>query len=174
LRNNDDDVAGRRRQFRHSSGRLLLSAVVVASGAACINDALSSSLAIPEEMIHRGMTKTAQLAIARGLAAQAKGAGVTVNLVMPRHPIRKHRRFRQERVAGSHSDAGAEHLSSKRCDRFPSSAASSRRMKSARLVAFLASSLAAATTVPRRTEGGTIPTIALGRSTTFRAAAFSG
>lgn len=42
-----------------------------------------SSLVIPEEMIHYGTTKTAQLAIARGLATQTKGTGVTVNSVMP-------------------------------------------------------------------------------------------
>jgi NAD(P)-dependent dehydrogenase (short-subunit alcohol dehydrogenase family) len=34
-------------------------------------------------MIHYGMTKTAQLAIARGLAASTKGTRVTVNSVLP-------------------------------------------------------------------------------------------
>jgi NAD(P)-dependent dehydrogenase (short-subunit alcohol dehydrogenase family) len=42
-----------------------------------------SGLQIPVEMIHYGMTKTAQLAIARGLAERAKGTGVTVNSVLP-------------------------------------------------------------------------------------------
>src|SRR5712692_4146519 len=38
---------------------------------------------IPAEMIHYGMTKTAQLAIARGLAESVAGSGVTVNSVLP-------------------------------------------------------------------------------------------
>lgn len=45
--------------------------------------ASESALVVPGEMIHYGMTKTAQLAIARGLAEQTRGTGVTVNSVMP-------------------------------------------------------------------------------------------
>jgi len=42
-----------------------------------------SGLNIPVEMIHYGFTKTAQLAISRGLAKRAAGTGVTVNAVLP-------------------------------------------------------------------------------------------
>ncbi len=42
-----------------------------------------SALNIPEEMIHYGMTKTAQLAISRGLAELTKGTNVTVNSILP-------------------------------------------------------------------------------------------
>lgn len=42
-----------------------------------------SALNIPPEMIHYGFTKTAQLAIARGLAEMTAGTGVTVNSVLP-------------------------------------------------------------------------------------------
>ena len=42
-----------------------------------------SGLNIPVEMIHYGMTKTAQLAISRGLAETTAGTGVTVNAVLP-------------------------------------------------------------------------------------------
>src|SRR5947209_12276708 len=42
-----------------------------------------SGLQIPAEMIHYGMTKTAQIAIARGLAETCAGTGVTVNAVLP-------------------------------------------------------------------------------------------
>ena len=42
-----------------------------------------SGLNIPPEMIHYGFTKTAVLAIARGLAKRAAGTGVTVNSVLP-------------------------------------------------------------------------------------------
>jgi len=42
-----------------------------------------SAIHIPEEMIHYGMTKTAQLAVSRGLAELTKGTNVTVNSVLP-------------------------------------------------------------------------------------------
>jgi NAD(P)-dependent dehydrogenase (short-subunit alcohol dehydrogenase family) len=42
-----------------------------------------SAIQIPAEMIHYGMTKTAQLAISRGLAETTAGTGVTVNSVLP-------------------------------------------------------------------------------------------
>jgi NAD(P)-dependent dehydrogenase (short-subunit alcohol dehydrogenase family) len=42
-----------------------------------------SALQIPAEMIHYGVTKTAQVALARGLAETVAGTGVTVNSVLP-------------------------------------------------------------------------------------------
>lgn len=42
-----------------------------------------SGLQIPGEMIHYGMTKTAQIAIARGLAEITAGTNITVNTVLP-------------------------------------------------------------------------------------------
>ena len=42
-----------------------------------------SALQIPVEMIHYGMTKTAQIAIARGVAESLVATGVTVNSVLP-------------------------------------------------------------------------------------------
>ncbi|KAA6440941.1 SDR family oxidoreductase [Dyadobacter flavalbus] len=42
-----------------------------------------SAVNIPEEMIHYGTTKTAQLAISRGLAELTKGTSVTVNSILP-------------------------------------------------------------------------------------------
>ena len=42
-----------------------------------------SGLNIPKEMIHYGMTKTAQLALSRGLAEMVANTGVTVNAVLP-------------------------------------------------------------------------------------------
>lgn len=42
-----------------------------------------SAVYIPPEMIHYGMSKTAQLAVARGLAELTAGSGVTVNSVLP-------------------------------------------------------------------------------------------
>ena len=42
-----------------------------------------SGIQIPVEMIHYGTTKTAQLAVSRGLAETCAGTGVTVNAVLP-------------------------------------------------------------------------------------------
>ncbi len=42
-----------------------------------------SGLQIPAEMIHYGTTKTAQLAVSRGLAETCAGTNVTVNSVLP-------------------------------------------------------------------------------------------
>lgn len=42
-----------------------------------------SGVFIPDEMIHYGMTKTAQIAVGRGLAELTKGTNVTVNSILP-------------------------------------------------------------------------------------------
>lgn len=42
-----------------------------------------SAVFIPDEMIHYGMTKAAQLAVSRGMAELTKGTNVTVNSILP-------------------------------------------------------------------------------------------
>lgn len=42
-----------------------------------------SAVQIPKEMVHYGMTKTAQLAVSRGIAESVAGTGITVNAVLP-------------------------------------------------------------------------------------------
>ena len=42
-----------------------------------------SGLHIPVEMVHYGVTKTAQIALARGIAETVAGTGITVNSVLP-------------------------------------------------------------------------------------------
>src|ERR1700723_1453222 len=41
-----------------------------------------SGVQIPAEMVHYGMTKTAQIAVARGIAESCAGTGITVNSVL--------------------------------------------------------------------------------------------
>ena len=42
-----------------------------------------SAIQIPAEMVHYGMTKTAQIAVSRGLAETVAGTGITVNSILP-------------------------------------------------------------------------------------------
>jgi NAD(P)-dependent dehydrogenase (short-subunit alcohol dehydrogenase family) len=67
-----------------------------------------SALQIPTEMIHYGVTKTAQLAVARGLAETLTGTGVTVNSVLP-GPTRSEgvTQFLAELAAARGGDAAA-------------------------------------------------------------------
>ena len=59
-------------------------------------------------MIHYGVTKTAQIALARGLAETTAGTGVTVNSVLP-GPTRSEgvERFVQDMAKGQGGDTGA-------------------------------------------------------------------
>jgi NAD(P)-dependent dehydrogenase (short-subunit alcohol dehydrogenase family) len=41
-----------------------------------------SAVQIPPEMVHYGMTKTAQVAVARGIAESVAGSGITVNSIL--------------------------------------------------------------------------------------------
>jgi NAD(P)-dependent dehydrogenase (short-subunit alcohol dehydrogenase family) len=65
-----------------------------------------SGLNIPVEMVHYGVTKTAQIALARGLAETTAGTGVTVNSVLP-GPTRSEgvERFVQDLAKGQGTDA---------------------------------------------------------------------
>ena len=63
--------------------RLCLPAMKRANWGRIIFISSESALQIPAEMIHYGMTKTAQIAVARGLAESLAGSGITVNSVLP-------------------------------------------------------------------------------------------
>jgi NAD(P)-dependent dehydrogenase (short-subunit alcohol dehydrogenase family) len=121
-----------------------------------------SSLVIPEEMIHYGMTKTAQLAIARGLAAQTKSTGVTVNSVMP-GPTRSEGivDFVKSVLPDAKSDEEAEQLFFEKMRPLSLIRRFIEADEIGAMVAFLASPLAAATNgAAIRAEGGIVPTIA--------------
>ena len=63
--------------------RLYLPAMRRANWGRIIFISSESAVQIPAEMIHYGMTKTAQLAVSRGLAEAVAGTGITVNSVLP-------------------------------------------------------------------------------------------
>lgn len=63
--------------------RLCLPAMRRANWGRIIFISSESALQIPVEMIHYGMTKTAQLAVSRGLAEAVAGTGITVNSILP-------------------------------------------------------------------------------------------
>ena len=63
--------------------RLYLPAMKRANWGRIIFISSESAIQIPPEMIHYGMTKTAQLAVSRGLAEAVAGSGITVNSILP-------------------------------------------------------------------------------------------
>ncbi len=63
--------------------RAYLPAMVAAGWGRVVFISSESGLNIPKEMVHYGMTKTAQLAVSRGLAESVANTGVTVNAVLP-------------------------------------------------------------------------------------------
>jgi NAD(P)-dependent dehydrogenase (short-subunit alcohol dehydrogenase family) len=63
--------------------RLYLPAMRKANWGRIIFISSESALQIPPEMIHYGVTKSAQIALARGIAEAVAGTGITVNSVLP-------------------------------------------------------------------------------------------
>ena len=63
--------------------RLFLPAMKRANWGRIIFISSESAVQIPAEMIHYGVTKTAQLAVSRGLAEAVAGSGITVNSILP-------------------------------------------------------------------------------------------
>lgn len=63
--------------------RLYLPGMVLRNWGRIVFISSESGVQIPSEMVHYGMTKTAQLALSRGIAESVAGTGVTVNSVLP-------------------------------------------------------------------------------------------
>jgi NAD(P)-dependent dehydrogenase (short-subunit alcohol dehydrogenase family) len=125
--------------------------------------ASESALMIPGEMVHYGMTKTAQLSIARGLAEQTRGTGVTVNSILP-GPTRSEGIVGFIRSVVDNKDAPEAEREAEFFAKFRPTSLIRRLIEAeevASMVAYLASPLAAVTNgAAIRVEGGLIPTIA--------------
>jgi NAD(P)-dependent dehydrogenase (short-subunit alcohol dehydrogenase family) len=122
-----------------------------------------SALNTPAEMIHYGTTKTAQLAVARGLANLAKGTGVTVNSVLP-GPTRSEGIVDFLRSVSSHPNGTDAEIEVEFFQKGRPTSLIQRMLEAeeiADLVAFVASPLASGTTgTALRVEGGIVQTIA--------------
>ena len=122
-----------------------------------------SALNIPADMIHYGLTKTAQLALSRGLAKRAAGTGVTVNAILPGPTLSEGvEAMLQDEIRRSGKPAEEVAAAFVRAQR-PSSllqrAASVDEV--ANLAVYVASPLASATTgAALRVDGGVVDTIA--------------
>jgi len=121
-----------------------------------------SALLTPGLMIHYGMTKTAQLAVSRGLAELTRGTKVTVNAVLP-GPTRSEGIIDFLKSTSNKPDATAAELEA---EFFATARPSSliQRMTEpeevANLVAYVASPLSSATNgAALRVDGGVVPTI---------------
>jgi len=122
-----------------------------------------SGLATPGEMVHYGMTKSAQLAIARGMAQQTKGTGVTVNSVLP-GPTRAAAIADFLKSVSSDPDASPAEHEAEFFAKHRSASLLQRMIEPqevASLVAYVASPLSAATNgASLKVEGGLVTTIA--------------
>jgi len=124
--------------------------------------ASESGLMVPPDMIHYGMTKTAQLAISRGMAGLTKGTRVTVNTVLP-GTTRSEGITDFLKSVASEPNASPEAIEAEFFARDRPTSLIQRMIEPqeiASLVAYVASPLAAATNgAALRADGGITPTI---------------
>jgi NAD(P)-dependent dehydrogenase (short-subunit alcohol dehydrogenase family) len=121
-----------------------------------------SGIMTPPEMIHYGLTKSAQLAVARGLAELTKGTNVTVNSVLP-GPTLSEGIVDFLQSMSSKPDATPQEAEKEFFDRHRSSSLLQRLIdprEVANLTAFIASPLSSATNgAALRAEGGLVRSI---------------
>ncbi|MDI3420729.1 SDR family NAD(P)-dependent oxidoreductase [Streptomyces luteolus] len=118
-----------------------------------------SAVQVPPEMVHYGMTKTAQLTVARGLAEAVGGSGVTVNSILPGPTLSEGvEKFVQEVVgdeASSMEEASRLFIEKERPTSLLGRLASSEEV--ANLAVYLCSDQASATTgAALRADGGVL------------------
>jgi NAD(P)-dependent dehydrogenase (short-subunit alcohol dehydrogenase family) len=122
-----------------------------------------SALNTPADMVHYGMTKTAQLAIARGLAKRMAGTGVTVNSVLPGPTLSEGvvdmLKDAMESKGQTAAEAAAEFVKAHRPSSIIKRASSVEEVAS--MIVYACSPQASATTgAALRVEGGVVDTIA--------------
>jgi NAD(P)-dependent dehydrogenase (short-subunit alcohol dehydrogenase family) len=122
-----------------------------------------SGLHTPKEMIHYGFTKTAQLAVSRGLAELTAGSAVTVNSVLP-GPTRSDGAEQFLQAIARQTGASIETIASDFVKQYRSTSLLQRFAtveEVANMVVYVCSPQASATNgAALRVEGGVIPTIA--------------
>jgi len=121
-----------------------------------------SAFNIPVEMIHYGVSKTADVALARGLAKRMAGTGVTVNSVLPGPTLSEGvaAMLEGERARSGRSieEVAADFVTAHRSSSILRRAATAEEV--ANMVVYLASPQAAATTgASLRVDGGVIDTL---------------
>lgn len=121
-----------------------------------------SAINIPVEMVHYGFTKTAQLAVSRGLAKRLAGTGVTVNCVLPGPTLSEGvaEMLKDEVAKTGHTveEAGAAFVKANRPSSIIQRAASVEEV--ANMVVYVCSQQASATTgAALRVDGGVVDTI---------------
>lgn len=118
-----------------------------------------SGLNIPVEMIHYGMTKTAQLGLSRGIAEITKGTRVTVNSVLPGPTLSEG----VKEMAGIHDEESKKKTEKEFFDKARPTSLLQRfadPQETANLVAYVASPLSSATNgASLRVDGGVVKTI---------------
>lgn len=122
-----------------------------------------SALNIPADMIHYGVTKTADLALSRGLAKRMAGTGVTVNSILPgptlSDGLREMLREKQEKSGKPIEEVAADFVNANRSSSIIKRAATVEEV--ANMVVYVSSPLSSATTgAALRVDGGVIETIA--------------
>jgi NAD(P)-dependent dehydrogenase (short-subunit alcohol dehydrogenase family) len=142
--------------------RAYLPAMEKANWGRVIFIASESGFNIPVEMIHYGVSKTADIAVARGLAKRMAGTGVTVNSVLPgptlSEGVEAMLADERERTGKSIEEVAADFVKQHRSSSLIQRAASVEEI--ANIVTYLASPLASATTgASMRVDGGLIDTL---------------